>query len=276
MPTPATQMGFATVGEAKLYYEIAGEGTPLVMLHAGVADSRQWDNEFRRFAEDHRVLRYDRRGYGRSEPVEGEYSHLGDLVRLLDELGLREPLVVMGCSMGGGLAMDFALDHPTRVKALIMVGAGPGGLELDVPPHPKEAAAEEAFEAGDLDKVAELETQIWFDGIGRTPGQVDQRMRELAYEMDRLALSHEAKELGTLLPDTEAPAVGRLPELHVYVLVVVGAEDIPFLHAAAEYMTERLPRVRAATIEDAAHLCNMDQPEEFYRVVKGFLDDVPD
>ncbi|RPI87449.1 MAG: alpha/beta hydrolase, partial [Chloroflexi bacterium] len=156
MSMPQTTSGFAAVNGAEIYYETAGQGTPLVMIHAGVADSRQWNNEFAVFAGNYQVLRYDLRGYGKSEPVDGEFNHMGDLISLLDILDLHEPLVMMGCSMGGGLAMDFALTQPSRVKALIMVGSAPGGLQLEVPSPPKFAEVEKAFEAGDLDRVAEL------------------------------------------------------------------------------------------------------------------------
>lgn len=181
MMTPQTESGFIKNGNAQLYYETVGGGLPFVMIHAGVADSRQWNNEFVFFADNYHVLRYDMRGYGKSEPVEGEFSHMGDLVSILDALEFHEPLIMMGCSMGGGLAMDFALTHPSRVKALIMVGSGPSGLELDVPAPAKFADAEKAFEAGDLDLVGEIETQIWFDGMDRTPEQVNQTMRKLQY-----------------------------------------------------------------------------------------------
>lgn len=263
------------MNNARLYYEVAGEGQPFAMIHAGVADSRQWNNEFARFAERFRVIRYDMRGYGKSEPVDGEFSHLGDLIALLGYLGIDEPAVAMGCSMGGGLAMDFALAHPSRVKTLVMVDAGPSGLKLEVPRPAKFADAEEAWKAGDLDRVAELETQIWFDGMGRTPDQVNQPMRRLAYEMNRNVLAHEAKNLGKRLPDAQSPAAGRLAELKIPVLVVVGANDIPYILAAADHMIERIPLARRVVIEDAAHLPNMDQPEEFYRAVSAFLDGLP-
>jgi 3-oxoadipate enol-lactonase len=208
-----TESGFANVDDAKLYYEVAGKGLPLVMLHAGVADSRQWNNEFAFFATHFRTLRYDLRGYGKSEPVDGAFSHINDLIALLDLLEIREPLVIMGCSMGGGVAMDFALAQPSRVKALIMVDAGPSGLHLDVPAHPKAADAGEAYNASQLDLVAELETQIWFDGMGRTAQEVNPAMRTLAYDMNRLGLSHDAKRLGTRLPDADTPAAERLATL---------------------------------------------------------------
>jgi pimeloyl-ACP methyl ester carboxylesterase len=267
--------GFASIGNARLYYEVAGEGPAFAMIHAGIADSRQWNTEFTHFANNYHVLRYDMRGYGKSEPADGEFSHMGDLMALLDHLQIREPLVMMGCSMGGGLAMNFALAHPLRVKALIMVDAGPTGLELNVPTLPKFAEVEKAYNAGQLDLVAELETQIWFDGMGRTPEQVNQAMRRLVYEMNRQGLLHDAKRLGKRLPDAQIPATENLNKLRTPVLVIVGAQDTPYMLAAADYMAEKIPSARKVIIEDAAHLPNMEQPDEFRRVVTAFLDSLP-
>ena len=269
-----SERGLAEINNALLHYEIAGQGQPFVMLHAGVADHRQWNNEFAHFAQRFRVLRYDLRGYGRSEPVDGEFSHLQDLTALLDHLRLEQPLILMGCSMGGGLAMDFALTYPSRVKALIMVGSGPSGLELDVPTPAKFAEVEKAFNEGKLDLVAELETQIWFDGEGRSPAQVDKAMRQLAYDMNRIALAHEAKSLGKRLPDTQFPAATRLNELHIPVLVIVGEYDNPYILGAGNYMAENIPFARKVVIADAAHLPNMDHPAEFQRIVSEFLEGV--
>lgn len=271
MSTPRTKSGIVNIDGAQIYYETTGEGIPFVMIHAGVADSRQWNNEFTFFAQSYQVVRYDMRGYGNSEPVEGEFSHMGDLVGILNALNIPEPMIMMGCSMGGGLAMDFALAHPARIKALIMVGSAPSGLNLDVPTSPKFAEAEKAFEAGDLDKVAEIETQIWFDGSGRTPQQVNQDMRRLLYEMNRKALEHESKNLGKRLPNAEAQAMDRLAELNIPILIVVGTHDTPYILAAADYMLEKIPAARKAEIDDAAHLPNMDQPLEFQEIVNTFL-----
>jgi pimeloyl-ACP methyl ester carboxylesterase len=266
--------GFAEIDNARIYYEVAGDGPSFVMIHAGVADSRQWNNEFERFASRFRVLRYDMRGYGKSEPVPGEYSHLGDLGSLLDQLGLDEPLVVMGCSMGGGIAMDLALEHPSRVRALIMVGSGPSGLNLDVPGPTKFADAEKAYAEGNLDRVAEIETQIWFDGAGREPAQVDQAMRKLAYEMNRTVLAHEVKQLGERKPGTEKLAVDRLSELDIPVLVIVGEHDTPYILGAADHMVENIASAEKVVIEDAAHLPNLDHPDTFQSAVDKFLGSV--
>ena len=275
MSAHQTKSGFVNAGNARLYYETAGQGIPFVMIHAGVADNRQWNNEFAFFAKHYQVIRYDMRGYGKSEPVDGEFNHLDDLAAILNALGIQEPALIMGCSMGGGLAMDFALTHPDRVRALILVGSGPSGLELDVPTPSKFADAEKAFEAGELDLVGEIETQIWFDGMGRTPGQVNQAMRKLVYEMNRQALAHEVKQLGKRIPNTQTPAFNRLSDLEVPVLIVVGEHDTPYILAAADYMVERIPSAQKVIIEDAAHLPNMDHPNEFQAHVTNFLEGLP-
>lgn len=265
------QTGYAVVGDARLYYEVAGEGPPLVMIHAGVADSRQWNNEFPYFARDYRVLRYDMRGYGRSEPVDGEFRNVDDLVALLDEVGFSDDVILMGCSMGGGLALDFALEYPGSTAAVIMVGSGPSGLSLDVPGHPMQEAAGEAYQAGDLDRVAELEAQIWFDGEGRTPDQVNKAMRELALEMNRTALQHESRGLGKRLPDTQVQAAERLDQLKAPTLMIVGEHDQEYMHAAADYVVKHTRIAEKVVMEDAAHLPNMDHPGEFRRLVEDFL-----
>ena len=275
MATAKTQSGFVTIDGAQLYFEITGDGTPFVMIHAGVADHRQWNNEFAVFDREYRVLRYDMRGYGKSEPVAGEFRHIDDLAAMLDALELNEPAILMGCSMGGGLAMDFALTHPLRVKALIMVGSGPSGLEMDVPMPAKFADAEKAYNSGDLDLLAEMETRLWFDGTDRTPDQVDPGMRKLAYEMNRNALMLEDRKLGKRLPDAEIPAFDRLSQISTPVLVIVGERDTPYILAAADYMTERLPTAQKVTIADAAHLPNMDHPSQFQTVVGEFLKNLP-
>ena len=265
------ESGFARTGNADLYYEMAGEGQPVVLIHAGVADSRQWNHEFAGFAEDFQVLRYDLRGHGRSIPAAGEFRHMDDLIALLEQRGFDSPVVLIGCSMSGRMALDFALAHPTRVKALVMLGAGPSGFQADFDEDPREAEAEKAFDAGHLDRAAELEAQIWFDGAGRTAEQVDQPMRELALEMNRLALTHAAAQLGKRLADEVTPAVERLGDLKVPLLVVTGAHDLPYFHAAADHLVEQVPTAQKVVLENAAHLANMDQPEQFQSTVRSFL-----
>ncbi|MFX0005540.1 MAG: alpha/beta fold hydrolase [Candidatus Hermodarchaeota archaeon] len=241
------------------------------MIHAGIADNRQWNNEFAQFSSLFRVIRYDMRGYGKSEPLEGEFSHLQDLTALIDYLHLDKPLMLMGCSMGGSLAMDFTLTYPSRVKLLIMVDSGPSGLKIDVPTPAIFKEIEQSYNDGNLDLTAELETQIWFDGMDRAPTHVNKKMHQLVYEMNRKGLSHDAKRLGKRLPDTKIPAVERLAELKLPVLIIVGAYDIPYILAAAKYMVDKISSAQKVVIEDAAHLPNLNHPKEFQQIVAKFL-----
>jgi pimeloyl-ACP methyl ester carboxylesterase len=110
--------GFAQVSGAPLYYEIAGAGHPLVLIHEGIADSRMYDDQFGAFAQRYRVIRYDVHGFGRSGIPAGPFSGHEALHDLLHVLGV-ERTYLLGMSMGGGIAIDFTLTYPTMVDALI-------------------------------------------------------------------------------------------------------------------------------------------------------------
>ena len=145
--------GYVEINDARLYNEIDGSGTPFAMIHAGIADCRMWDNEFRFFADSHQVLRLDMRGYGKSLPVEGEFNIQDDFCALLAELDIELPLILMGCSIGAGLAVDFALTHPERVDSLILVAGAPTGYDNDVEgPDALFAESEAAFQARDVER----------------------------------------------------------------------------------------------------------------------------
>jgi pimeloyl-ACP methyl ester carboxylesterase len=272
----AVQSGFAPINGAQLYYEVAGEGSPVVFVHAGVADHRLWDDQFALLAQQYKVVRYDMRGFGKSEPVEGEFAHREDLYELMKFLGI-ERAHLIGCSMGGGFSMDVALNHPDMAASLTMVCSGPNGLELDVEDSalmPLYDAAQEAWKANDIDKTCEIEMRIWFDGASRTPEQVDPQKRAKAYEMNRIALVHEAKGLGKHKPPLKPGAGERLHELNLPVLVVVGALDSAYIRTVADYMVERIPNARKVMIENTAHLPSLERPEEFNRIVLDFLREV--
>ena len=119
--------GYVSSGAAKIYFESAGSGRDLVFVHAGVSDSRMWDPQFDAFAASYRVVRYDHRGFGKSKMAEGAYALRDDLFAVVRHLGIAKATFV-GCSMGGGTVIDFALEHPEMVTALVLVGSGVNGL----------------------------------------------------------------------------------------------------------------------------------------------------
>jgi pimeloyl-ACP methyl ester carboxylesterase len=282
----ATRSDTITINGAKLYYELAGSGPAIALLHAGIADRRMWDGQFDLLAEKHTVLRYDLRGYGLSDPIREPFAHHEDLRGLLDALGI-ERAALIGCSMGGGAAIDFTLEYPTRTAALVTVAPGlhgympEGGFEE--PPLWNEIV--EAFQAKDLGRVAELETQLWIDGPRRRPEQVDPAVRQKVIEMNLIALRHEFADLG---PDDPAPtpaaerfqqiaqppAGTRLEQIACPVLVILGTEDEPIMTTICETLRERIAGAQMAVIENAGHLPNMEHPETFNRLVLGFLDGI--
>ncbi len=117
---PTEGMGVASVNGARLYYEVAGGGFPLVLNHAGLANCRMWDDHIEVFAQHYRVIRWDFRGYGKSPMVPGPFSGRADLQGLLRALGVGRAHV-LGLSLGGRIAIDFALEYPDMVAGLILV-----------------------------------------------------------------------------------------------------------------------------------------------------------
>jgi pimeloyl-ACP methyl ester carboxylesterase len=265
----APEGGFADVNGARLYYDVAGDGEPLVLAHAGIADRRMWDGQLEAFAERYRVIRYDMRGCGRSEaPTGASFSHHDDLRGLLDFLGI-ERAILVGCSIGARTAIDFALALPERVRALALVCPSVSGFESDEEPPEEWDELVEADEAGDLERVSELEVRIWVDGPYRSQEEVDPAVRDLVREMNLIALRNEP-DLGEELP-AEPPAANRLAETRAPALVVAGALDRPEVGARAELLAASIPRAQKVVIDGTAHVPGMERPEELNRVVLGFL-----
>lgn len=256
------------INGSSFVYEIAGTGFPVVFIHAGIADRRMWETQVEPFAAQFQVVRYDMRGFGQTPIVAGSYAHYEDLQGLLAHLGIEQAILV-GCSKGGAVALDFALAYPEKVKALVLVAAAIHGLRIETDPLPQEAALEAAEEAGDLALVSALEVQIWIDG-GRKPEQIDPAVRKLVYEMNLIALQNDLLGLGDE-ERLDPAAANRLSEITVPTLVLIGDRDIPASKQRYEYLIRHIPHAQKATLTDAAHLPNMEQPDIFNRLVLTFL-----
>jgi pimeloyl-ACP methyl ester carboxylesterase len=263
---------YVKVGDGKLYYEIAGEGEPLVLVHAAFVDSGMWDTQWNEFAKHYQVIRFDMRGNGKSDKATKPVNRREELYQLLTELGI-ERGHILGCSMGGMTVIDFALEHPEMAKSLIAVSASPSGFELkgDMPPHLQEMM--EAAQKGDVERTSELQIRIWVDGMYRKPNQVDPAVRKHAAAMNKIAVKNgtfgvaDMKPLNPLNP----PAVGRLKEIKVPTLVIAGALDHPEVVRAADVMAAEIKGAKKLIIQDAAHVPSMEKPAEFNRAVLDFL-----
>lgn len=267
--TPASQRGKADVPGASLAYEVVGEGPTLVLLHAGIADMTMWDAQVDALAEGYRVVRYDMRGYGDSPATPGPFSHRRDLFALLGSLGIEQAHLV-GCSQGAATAIDFALEHPEMTTSLVLVSPAVNGYEFEGRPPQALLDLTGALARRDVAGAADLAARIWADGPARTPDQVDAGVREHIRAMSRVALRN-------LLPEAvaedalEPPAIGRLAEVDVPTLAVVGDLDDASILDIADVIVDGIAGAEKVVIPGTAHMLSMEKPDVFAEVALGFL-----
>lgn len=269
----STESGFLDTDGARIYYEVDGDGQPVVLIHAGVANLRMWDDQVAALRDAYRVIRFDTRGFGRTETDAVEFSNRADVAAVMDHLGV-DRAHVGGLSRGGQIALDFALERPERVRSLVVAGGGVGGYEA---PEETDASvfqqAERWEEARDWDRLSEWETAYWVDGPGQPPTRVDPDLRAKVH--DWILSDYRAeKEAGRPQP-LDPPAATRLDGLRVPLLVMVGTLDDPGTQGHMRHLAERVPGARLEVFEGAAHMLNLEQPEHFNTVLREFLAGVP-
>jgi pimeloyl-ACP methyl ester carboxylesterase len=267
------ETGFVETNGTKLYYEMMGEGHPLVLIHGGYMDRRMWDDQFAVFAQRYRVILYDVRGFGKSELPPVPYTDRQDLYNLLAFLRV-DKTYVMGLSLGGEIAIDFTLDYPDMVDALILVGSSVSGMPImelitqeQLQQHLKQwAPFEEAQGKRDLAGMVE--------GIMSHPTLVPSPNYASARQKVRENLS-EYSFVWVLEPGqkqaTEPAAWGRLADIHAPTLIIVGGDDDKLLHTIADKLEQDIPNVKRVTISETHHMPNMEKPEEFNGIVLEFL-----
>ena len=255
-----------------LFAEVAGSGPALVLIHPGLWDRRAWDDQFGVFAKEYRVLRYDARGYGRSSRLEPgrPYSNVDDLSAIMDAVHIDRAAIV-GCSMGGEITIDFALEHPERVSALVLVAPGLGGFEGtpedDAWWEERQGPIDAAIEAGDLERAEDLRLEIWAS-LG-TRDETGRRIRQIAFDN-----IHEMTMDESGAVELDPPAIERLEELSVPTLVMPADHDPPFMRRVCDVLTQRIPNARRIDIPETDHVIAMRRPVEFNAAVLAFLGEV--
>jgi pimeloyl-ACP methyl ester carboxylesterase len=267
-PPPAgMKRGFVEIGNNEIYYEMTGEGPVLVLIHGGWIDRRMWDPQIEALSRDFQVLRYDVREHGLSTRNTPPYSNHDDLAELLTGLGI-ERAAVMGLSLGGFTAIDFALAHPDKITALIPVAPGMSGYEFSDPAmtnYGRDLNA--AFGSQDYALAVEIFLRAWTDGPRRAPEDVDAGVRNQVRRMILDGLPPGGEGMQPLDP----PAIGRLEEIDVPTLTIVGDIDMPDILTIVDLIEERVPGARKVILSGAAHMVNMEKPEEINRLVREFL-----
>jgi 3-oxoadipate enol-lactonase len=258
-------VGVSTGGH--VWIEARGEGHPVLVLHSGLVDSRMWDAQVASLeAAGYRPIRFDLRGFGRSDRPDAEYSHVEDAVAVLDALEVDRAAVV-GCSLGGALALFLTLAHPERVSALGLAGSGIPGYP-DWSPRMRSIwdEVDRAVKDGDLERAHELDLSPWVLDLGEPS---DDLIRSIAWDNRHVLLLDEDLEIRP-----EDNVMDRLGDIAQPTLVTVGDSDIPEMLVIAHLLADRIPNAQGPVVmEGADHLVPTRRPEEFDRSMLAFLDE---
>ena len=243
-------------------------GSPtLVLLHEGVADRRGWRETAGLLAPGLTVVAYDRRGYGETPPSPGPFSHVDDLLAVLDQVA-DGPVWLVGASAGGGLALDTALTAPDRVAGLVLLGTAVSGApepDLDADGQRFMQLWDQAIAGGDHDELNRLDTWVWLDGPAQPEGRVAGPARDLALAMNAVIIANDVPE------DAGASGINawdRLGEIQVPVTVACGDLDVPYLFTRSPELARRLPRGRYQTLPGRAHQPYLEDPAEVARLIR--------
>lgn len=257
--------GYLVVGSDSIYYEVEGDGPAVVLIHGGFGDRRMWDAQFRELARDYRVVRYDHRGFGNSSTPDTAYSPVGDLLQLMDHLGVQKAHII-GNSLGGGTALDLAALHPERVNKVVVVASGANGYPYDERDFASTLAV---FNAG-REQGADTAAAMWLRNAMIAISSQHPRSAALVRQMvtengDIFTMENWPWE--PLSPTTYE----RLGQLTMPVLLIIGEADTPLVQRVADSTAARLPNAELFRIPDADHLPQMVEPDVFNARVRAFL-----
>jgi 3-oxoadipate enol-lactonase len=263
LQAPDTPGSFLDVDGGKLYYEECGTGSEAVLLvHDGVLHSAVWDDVWGAFCKDFHTIRYDRRGYGRSPATTKWYRETDDMYALLRHLKISRTMVV-GSSHGGELSIEFTIEHPSMVEELVLVGAVVHGYPYSAHFMERVEGLMKPLEKNDVAGAISNGVNDKYLTAADHP-EARKKMRDL------LTASPQDMTHPELALDFPA-SLPRLHEIRVPTLVLVGDVDIPDVHAHAGVIEAGIPNARRVVVSDAGHLMYLEKPEEFSRIVIGFL-----
>ncbi|MFC1852287.1 alpha/beta fold hydrolase [candidate division CSSED10-310 bacterium] len=258
--------GYVEVEGGKLFYEVAGAGETIVLLHDGILHSVVWDEQFPVLAKNHRVVRYDRRGFGKSFNPQTPFSHVDDLNLLFNQLKI-DQAIVFGMSAGGGMAIDYTLKYPERIKALVLVGAVVSGYGYSTHFLTRGGHINSLVEY--LDPPKFIKYFGWEDPYEIYPENVKAKEKFLSLlEANPLNVNGA---LGYFAQPPERSAVKFLSEIKVPALILVGEFDIPDVHAHSGVIEAGIPGSKREIIFKSGHLIPLEQPGAFNVSVLRFL-----
>lgn len=268
-----TNSGYIKVGSDSIFYETAGKGPAIIMIHDGLVHSAIWDEQFAFFSKDHKVIRYDRRGYGNSSAVTEAFSNVDDLKQVFSYLSISNACLI-AMSSGGRLAIDFTLQYPKMVNSLVLVGAVVGGFTYTnhfftrgghLPANLSDPVQRGIYYA------SEDPYEIYSGNI-----KVKEKVTQLIKDFPRKTIHFHSPESAEKNIQPELPSYKRLNEIKIPALILVGEFDMPDVHAHSGVINAGIINSERDIIPNSGHLIPIEQPELFNTAVKKFVDGLSD
>lgn len=265
--SPAATWGFVENNGTKLFYEVAGSGSPVVLIHGGWLNSEQWDEQFALLSKTHRVVRYDFRGAGRSPLGDSAYSHAEDLAAILKALNIDRADLV-GLSQGSQISIDFVLAYPDKVRSMMIGGSPLSGFDLG----PEfTTGMRGVVTAGASDDPQLTYDRIWAFApfrVASTMPEVRHRLDDMIVHQNSWAANRKGAPRSKVPP---APPATRLGEIRKPVLIVVGEGDMDAFQREAEFAWKQIAGAQLIRVKDAGHFVNLEQPRKYNEILLDWL-----
>ena len=264
--------GYANINGASIYYEIKGEGTPIIFLHGFACDTRTWDYQFDVFAKDYKAIRYDFRGFGKSSLPDtiNPYSHIKDLTALLEFLEL-DNVIIVAHSMGGKDALEFTFNNPDRVDALIFAEGAASIRGFNNQPGSKEVGMmfEKVFSAEGPEEGKDVLMQIDVFKSALTNPKSEKIFRQMV--MDYSGWSWEGHK--NLKEKYKPIKFEDLSNIQIPVLLINGELSHDHYHQTMQKMHDNLPNSKLVVLKNAGHMLGLENPEQFNQKVLSFFNE---
>ena len=259
-----SRQGFIPVNDGQLYYEKNGSGPPVIFLHGICLDHRMWQQQVDYFSKYYTCINIDLRGFGKSSlPTQTPYSFHEDIKVVLDSLHTVEPVVLIALSMGGKAAVNFSLAYPKQTKALVLADAAIDGYHFK--DFNLELVSIMAQQKG-VDSAKQFFLNYAIFASAKNDTSVFKRLRKMILSYSGWQWLHKNPIVG-LTP----PAIEQLEQIKAPVLIITGEKDIWDFQQIADILHNNIKQSVKKQILDAGHMCNMEKPDVFNRLVSDFL-----
>ncbi len=271
--TTSPANGIIAAGNYEIYYERAGKGDAILLLHAGLQDQTMWAEQVKELSTDYEVITIDRPHHGKTTGTDTTIL-AQEIIRIfLDSLQLKK-VSVAGLSMGASVAQDFVIAYPARVNKAIFIAAGVNGLDKMVTVDSASMAwyvqFQQALDQKDTAAAAKAFTQAWAEGIFRKGDSLRSASSKYVYNKTLETLKKHRMGGWPRLKN-DPPAVESISTIKVPVQIIDGDKDLPYITISSAYLAQHIPGAKRIVIKDVAHMLNMEKPKELNSLIKDFL-----